>query len=182
VSMMGAGMRWLLVAIVAAAAAGFVVYDSLPQGKTQPVTSAFGLPLVRMSLGGKVWEIEVAATRPHIERGMGGRATFPEGTGMLFVFPDSEVRAFWMLDCLVDIDVAYMDRTGKVLNVATMRAESPQQKGESRETYMRRLTRYPSQGDAMYALELPKGSMKTLGIAAGMTLPVDHGKVRGMLR
>ncbi len=101
---------------------------------------------------------------------------------MLFVFPDSEVRAFWMLDCLVDIDVAYMDRTGKVLNVATMKSESPQQKGESRETYMRRLTRYPSQGEAMYALELPKGSMKALGITAGMILPVDHAKVRGMLR
>ena len=152
---MGAGIKWLLVAIVGAGAAGMVVMQGAPTAPAAPKqrVSANGLPLEVIELGGKPHELEVAATQKAVEKGLSRRATVPEGTGMIFVFPESRILSFWMIDCLTDIDVAYLDRTGKVVSTYTMAVEPQQGAGESRDAYMNRLKRYPSADDAMFAIE-----------------------------
>jgi uncharacterized membrane protein (UPF0127 family) len=179
---MGAGLKWVLVAMLGAGAAGFLVYqDSAPRMPASRVSPA-GLPLEKITIAGKPHELEVAATQKAVEKGLSLRATVPDGTGMIFVFPDSRILDFWMIDCLTDIDVAYLDRTGKVVSVYTMKAEAPQAQGESRDAYKARLKRYPSADDAMFAIELQAGAYAKLGVKPGDRIPVDYAKLRSHLR
>ena len=181
--LMGAGIKWLLIGALSAGAAGFVVMQGAP-GASAPGqrVAASGLPIETVTLGGKPLELEVAATPKAVERGLSKRTEVPDGTGMIFVFPESRILSFWMIDCLTDIDVAYLDRTGKVVSTYTMTVEPPQGAGESRDAYMNRLKRYPSADDAMFAIEVKAGLLEKLGIRAGSTVKVDYAKLRGHLR
>ena len=181
---MGAGIKWLLVAVVGAGAAGMVVMQGTggPASAPRQRVSPNGLPIEVIELGGKPHELEVAATLKAVEKGLSRRATVPEGTGMIFVFPESRILSFWMIDCLTDIDVAYLDRTGKVVNTFTMKAEPPQAAGESREAYMARLKRYPSTEDALFAIEVRAGALEKLGVKPGTQLKLDYAKLRSHLR
>ena len=181
---MGAGIKWLLVAIVGAGAAGMVVMQGTPGAASAPKQrqSPNGLPIEVVELGGKPHELEVAATQKAVERGLSRRATVPDGTGMIFVFPESRILSFWMIDCLTDIDVAYCDRNGKVVSTYTMKTEPPQAPGESREAYMARLKRYPSADDALFAIEVKAGALEKLGVKPGTQLKLDYAKLRSHLR
>ncbi len=64
--------------------------------------------------------VEVAATGAARQRGLGGRETLADGAGMLFVYADSQARRFWMKDCLVALDIAFLDEKGRVLKIATL--------------------------------------------------------------
>lgn len=179
---MGAGIKWLLVVALGAGAAGFVVMQGTQAAPGTAKIAKSGLPLETITLGGKPFELEVAATPKSVERGMSGRTEIADGTGMIFVFPESRILSFWMIDCLIDIDVAYLDRTGKVISTYTMRAEPPQAKGESREAYTSRLKRYPSADDAIFAIEVKAGLLEKLGVRPGSTVKVDYAKLRRYLR
>jgi uncharacterized membrane protein (UPF0127 family) len=180
--LMGAGIKWLLVVVLGAGAAGFVVLQSSSPKPAGPRVSQAGMPIEVVQLGGRPFELEVAATPRTVERGLSRRTEIPDGTGMIFVFPESRILSFWMIDCLVDIDVAYLDRTGKVVSIYTMKAESAQKPGESREAYQSRLKRYPSADEAMFAIEVKAGLLEKLGVKPGTTVKVDYAKLRGHLR
>ena len=47
------------------------------------------------------------------------------GTGMLFVHPDDQIRGYWMYDCLIDIDVAFLDQKGRIVAMHRMKREAP---------------------------------------------------------
>ena len=49
--------------------------------------------------------LEIAADQASIELGLMHRETIPDGTGMIFIFPDVKVRSFFMKNCLSDIDI-----------------------------------------------------------------------------
>ena len=80
--------------------------------------------------------------------------------GMLFVFPDEAARSFWMRNTILPLDICYVTKTGKVLNVAKARPydESP----------------VPSAGSAMYVLELKQGMATKLGVKPGAILSNLH--------
>ncbi len=132
-----------------------------------------GLTLVPMKVATQDVVVELANTQASRTRGLGGRKDVPVGTGMLFAFPYVSVLNFWMKDCLVAIDVAFMDADGRVLAVHTMPAEPLQGQNESMAAYEARLKRYSSNTNAVYALELREGEFKRLGIQPGsvITLP-----------
>lgn len=179
---MGFSIKWLLVASLGLGAGGFLVFEGNQAPLSRATTSANGLPLERVKIGDRTFDLEVAATQAAVARGLSRRATIPDGTGMLFVFPESRILSFWMIDCLIEIDVAYVDRTGKVVGVYTMKPEPPQAAGETRDAYTARLKHYPSEDDALYAVELPAGTFAKLGIKSGSMIKLDFAKLRGYLR
>jgi len=69
----------------------------------------------------RVWIADTAALRA--EGLMNAResdlAPLPDGTrrGMLFVFPAPDVVSFWMKDTEVPLDLAYLDETGRIVEV-----------------------------------------------------------------
>ena len=69
-------------------------------------------------------ELEVARTEAERERGLMGRCTLRENTGMAFFFNPPESVGFWMKNTLINLDIAFVDTTGVVFHTDTMRANS----------------------------------------------------------
>jgi uncharacterized membrane protein (UPF0127 family) len=106
---------------------------------------------------------EVVADPATRERGLMFRRDLPAGTGMLFVFPAEQPQGFWMRNTYVPLSIAYLDRDGRILNIADM-----QPLDEST---------HPSAGPAQFALEVPQGWFAehqiTPGDRAAVRLPPD---------
>ena len=143
--------------------------ESCPGGPTETVVIR-EIPFV----------LEVASTEESIQRGLGGRESIPENGGMIFVFPDPQPRRFWMKNCLVDIDIMFLDALGRITSIYTMQAEPLKDESESQTAYEARLKRYPSSFGAQYAIELRAGRIGELGLMPGnkVVIPVDCLKAR----
>jgi uncharacterized membrane protein (UPF0127 family) len=84
--------------------------------------------------------------------------------GMVFAFPDQEMRSFWMKNTLVPLDISYFESDGSWVSSATM---EPCEKDPC--------VSYPSAGPAMYALELPAGGIGE-SIGSGWKLTLKYGR------
>lgn len=98
-------------------------------------------------------------------QGLKGRTSVPDGTGLLFVFEEAAERSFWMIDTLIDLDIAFMDDEFRIIRIATMTA------GTSDVTH--------SMGPARFALEVGAGWFAEKGIRVGTVARVifDPGRV-----
>lgn len=104
---------------------------------------------------------EVAATADQRADGLMYREEVPDGTGMLFVFQDNEVRAFWMANTYVALDIAYMDPSYRIVDIVQMEPLVTET--------------YPSSAPAMFALEVRQGWFAQEGIGVGDQAEVVFG-------
>jgi len=104
---------------------------------------------------------EVAATADERAEGLMYRDDVPDGTGMLFVFEDSQPRAFWMANTYVALDVAYMDPSYRIVDIIQMEPLVTDS--------------YPSDHAAMFALEVRQGWFEEQGIAVGDQAQIVFG-------
>jgi hypothetical protein len=65
----------------------------------------------------EVYDAYWPATR---QKGLMGRAELPDGTGMVFRYPDDHNGGFWMKDTLIPLSIAYFDAQGIVGTVLDM--------------------------------------------------------------
>lgn len=122
-----------------------------------------------MPLPGHAWVIfgadtvvaEVAATPEERAEGLMYRDEVPDGTGMLFVFEDSQPRAFWMANTYVPLDVAYMDPSYRIVDIIAMEPLVTDS--------------YPSDAAAMFALEVRQGWFEEQGIGVGDRAQIVFG-------
>lgn len=112
-------------------------------------------------LGGDTVVAEVARTEEERAQGLMFRDEVPDGTGMLFVFPEESVRSFWMQDTYVDLDIAFIDTAFRIVDIEQMTA--------------RDTTSHRSDGPAMYALEVRRGWFAEHGWEVGETVEVVFG-------
>ncbi len=101
---------------------------------------------------GVVLEVEIAATPEARATGLSGREAPPEG-GMLFIFPQPQEASFWMRDVPFDLDIAFMDETGRIFQIERMKAQV--------------LTAHTSSSPARYALEVAAGAFAEAGVKVG---------------
>ncbi len=111
------------------------------------------LPLVHLTLGSKSVTVEVANKNATRMSGLMFRASLPADQGMLFVFPDDTVRAFWMKNTEIPLSIAFIDDQGKIENILEM----PPYTEDS----------FYSAGPAKYALEMNKQWFENHGLKAG---------------
>lgn len=134
------------------------------------------------TIAGKPFALKVSASDATRQRGLSGVADIPVDGGMVFVFPNADMRGFWMVDCLVDMDIVYLDPLGYVTAIYTMRKEPPQRQGEPRGAYEARLPRYSSVRPAQFAIELRAGRAAELGLRTSQKVPVDAEALKAALR
>lgn len=66
---------------------------------------------------GRVLALEVRRTPEERARGYMGRAHVGDDEGMLFVHPEPAVRKFWMKNCLVSLDLIWMDADHRIVHI-----------------------------------------------------------------
>lgn len=128
------------------------------------------------------FELEIAADERSRAIGLSGREEIDEHGGMLFVYPRAAHRGFWMWNCLVDIDVIYLDVKGAVTAMHEMAIELPRQAGESMDHYEGRLPRYRSLRPAQFAIELKSGWIEKLDLEKGDVVEFDREELVEMAK
>jgi uncharacterized membrane protein (UPF0127 family) len=105
---------------------------------------------------------EVADTPAARERGLMFRTELDEGRGMLFVFDDEQTRSFWMRDTYIPLDIAYLDRTQRIVDIQQMEPQVEEL--------------YESAAPAMFALEVRQGWFEERGIETGDQVRIVFGR------
>jgi uncharacterized membrane protein (UPF0127 family) len=144
-----------VLAFVAFAAAAFA----------QPLASK--LDTVKVEIEGVPFTLEVARTPSEQFRGLGGRSWIAPDGGMLFPFPSPRATAFVMRDCPIAIDVAFLDREGRVVAIHEMKPELPRRADEDDTSYNARLPGYPSGIPVWWAIETAGGRLREVGLEVG---------------
>ena len=78
------------------------------------------LPGIKIYLGAKELNAEIAMTKQQIETGMMFRTNILETEAMLFVFAQPHRTAFWMKNTLIPLSCAYIDPNGVILEIKQM--------------------------------------------------------------
>jgi uncharacterized membrane protein (UPF0127 family) len=141
------------------------------QGCDEETTGTF-----TVKLGGEWFTLETAIDEETQKLGLGGRTEIADDGGMIFINNDDQKREFWMKDCLVNMDIIYVERGGFIDSIFTMKAVEPQQPNETLAQYELRLKKtasYPSRGKCRYIIELREGRANELGLERGQKLELD---------
>jgi uncharacterized protein len=111
--------------------------------------------------------VEIADSPAERQNGLMNRSSLPQGTGMLFVFPEPQILTFWMKNTVIPLEILYFDAVGAFINAAQMvpcTGDPCQQ--------------YESQALAKYALEVNPQFRKENNIGVGWTVdPKAIGKI-----
>lgn len=134
--------------------------------------------VVEVEIGGETFRLEVAADSVTRYTGLGGRESIDANGGMIFVFPDAAPRYFVMRDCIIPIDILFLDSGGWITAAYTMQPEEPRAEGESDSEYEQRLNRYYSQSRSRYVIELRAGTIDRLGIKSTDRVMLDVQALR----
>ena len=124
--------------------------------------------------------MELAIDPDEIQTGLMHRTTMEPGHGMIFIFPVSGIHSFWMAYCLTDIDLIFVDGTGRITATHMMHTEPPKSADESEQAYLRRMPGYASVFPARIALELPPGSIEKLGLLPGQATGLEMQKLEDL--
>lgn len=66
---------------------------------------------------GTTFEVEVVQSDALRQRGLQRRSSLARDEGMLFMFPSPGVHRFWMYDCLIPLDIIWLDAGGRVIHI-----------------------------------------------------------------
>lgn len=109
---------------------------------------------------GAVYSVEIPRTAEARERGLMFRQSLPPRTGMLFVFDTTGRYAFWMKNCLIALDLIWLDDTKRVVAILP---NTPPCKADPCPIYQFDVP-------ARYVLEITAGAAKREGLALGHVL------------
>src|ERR1700761_4118737 len=117
----------------------------------------FGLKTAELKISNVPLTAEIADTPQESENGLMFRDSLPADRGMLFIFEQPRKASFWMRNTKIPLSIAYIDSTGKILEIKSM---TPLDE-----------TVVPSSSDQIaYALEANQGWFAQHGISSGATV------------
>jgi hypothetical protein len=117
------------------------------------VASAQQLPMMELTAGFHRIEAEVAANNAARMQGLMQRKSMATQRGMLFVFDRDAQHCMWMKNTFLPLSVAFIDETGKILNIEDMQPHSEDNHCAAK--------------PARYALEMNVGWFSQRGIKRG---------------
>ena len=122
-----------------------------------PVAAKFRSPDGRLSVS---FNLEVAETPVKRMQGLMFRKTMNADSGMIFIFPESSARSFWMKDTYIPLDIIFLDEKFEVVTVLHDVPILNTQPRKSKES-------------AQYVVELNAGAAARNGIEIGSKLVVS---------
>ncbi len=119
----------------------------------------------KLQIGSQTLLVEIADTQEKTSLGLMYRKELKDGQGMLFIFPDEQVRSFWMKNTFIPLSIGYFNAKKELIDIQDM---SPA--GSEMQTHF---PTYVSTGPAQYALEVPKGwfAKHKIGLKEKFKLP-----------
>jgi uncharacterized membrane protein (UPF0127 family) len=99
--------------------------------------------------------VEVADDQAEQQQGLMERKELGADAGMIFVYPDSKPRSFWMKNTIIPLSIAFLDERGTVINII--------EEMKPVDTSIR----YASEGNARYAVEANVGWFAKNGVKKG---------------
>jgi len=119
-----------------------------------------------VELKGKRYEVEIADDAAKRERGLMFRDDMAANHGMLFIHDTEAPQAYWMKNTKIPLDILYFDHQRKL--VSEQLNVPPCSGGD-------RCPPYPSEGAALYVLELNAGTAEASGVKDGDELTFGPG-------
>ncbi len=128
----------------------------------------FYVPTVKnkaqIEIGNNRLEVEIADTPLLQAKGLSGRASLPEKSGMLFVFSKPDIQKFWMAGMRFPLDIIWIN-DNTVLEIVTLNpptAQAPAPESWSSKKFADRV------------LELNAGLAEKLGITVGTKINISY--------
>ena len=109
--------------------------------------------------GSIIVQAELALTAEQRATGLMMRESLTENSGMLFVYPHTGQRSFWMFRTLIPLDIAFVSSKGEILDI--------QQMQPCASYWSQRCPSYPAAQPFLYALEVNLGKFAEWGISEG---------------
>ncbi|QDZ27010.1 DUF192 domain-containing protein [Noviherbaspirillum sp. UKPF54] len=128
------------------------VFATLISG-TALAQQAVKFPVIPLNAGIHVIKAEVAATEAQRQQGLMLREKMGQNEGMVFLFGAPAGVCMWMKNTLIPLSVAFIDETGKVINIEDMEPQT--------------LESHCAKKPATYALEMNRGWFKQRNIKPG---------------
>ena len=110
-----------------------------------------------VELRGQRFQVELARTPNEQARGLMFRESLPADAGMLFIFQSEKPRSFWMKNTRIPLDILYFNSKLELVSAAR----------NARPCAVQACPPYPSEGPAMYVLEINGGLSGELGVTRG---------------
>ena len=111
------------------------------------------------------WRAEVAKNKFTLARGLMFRKSLVENQAMLFVFAQEGSYSFWMKNTLIPLDIIWLDKDKKVVDIVKKAQPCPSEKCQS----------YRNQQPSQYVLEINAGQADKIGLSAGSVLLFELG-------
>lgn len=136
---------------------GALVCTSCQPRTVEPVSAATWFPL---RIGSVTLQAQIAITPEEMATGLMHRASLGTDQGMLFVFPGPGPRAFYMLNTMIPLSIAYISPEGEILEIHDMQPHD--------------VTSVRSHSDQVqYALEMNQGWFRDKKISPGARLDLQ---------
>jgi uncharacterized membrane protein (UPF0127 family) len=123
-------------------------------------------PRARLA-SGKILSLEVRRTPDERALGLMFRKNFSEEEGMLFVFPEDGLHAFWMKNMRISIDILWLDARGVVVHAEERVPPCPDASVGPCPSYV------PLQ-EARYVLEIPAGAAARNALRVGSHIALEN--------
>ena len=114
------------------------------------------LPMMVITAGIHNIQAQIAQTPEQRAIGLMNRPSMPTSEGMLFVFEQAATQCFWMKNTLLPLSVAFVDDTGRIVNIDDMKPQT--------------LESHCSTKPVRFVLEMNKGWFDKRGLKAGSSL------------
>jgi uncharacterized membrane protein (UPF0127 family) len=150
----------IIVIVLLIAAAGFFIYNiffkedkpkmdyyNFTKEGELSFTDSLGTPKTKIDL-------ELADNEYERELGLMKRVEMKENQGMLFIFPEEQIRSFWMRNTLISLDMIFINAEKQIVTIHKNTTKLSDQT-------------YPSTKPAMYVVEVVAGFTDRHNIQVG---------------
>ncbi len=127
---------------------------------------------IQIKIADKIFKLELASDEPSRYRGLSFRDTIPQDSGMIFTYTTPAVRHFAMRDCLLPIDLIFLNQFNKIVRL------HPNMPVQTIGLSDQQLVLYSSLYPMIIAIELKAGTIHTLGLKQGQTLHLPLDKLK----